>query len=138
MKRLLGIDVGRRRVGVALSDPCGLLATGLTVIDVKKKNAIDEIDRLARTHGVEMAVVGLPLNADGSSGPAVDMVRAFGAALERRTGLRVAYVDERYTSVVADEAMVEGRVAWRRRKELVDKLAAQLILQRYLDEALGS
>lgn len=135
MPRLLGLDVGSRRIGVAFSDPEQMLATGHGFIDRRRTEPFGAIATLAREREVALAVVGLPLNADGSEGPAAERVRAFGAELERRTGLKVAYHDERYTSVTAEETLAEGGVTWQRRKELVDKLAAQLLLQGFLDAA---
>lgn len=135
MARLLGLDVGSRRIGVALSDPDGMLATGHGVIDRQRTEPFGAIATIAREREVALAVVGLPLNADGSEGPAALRVREFGAELARRTGLMVAYQDERYTTVTAEETLAEGGVPWQRRKGLVDKLAAQLLLQGFLDAA---
>lgn len=133
MARILGIDVGARRVGVALSDPEEQLATGIAVIDTRKGSAVDAVIRLARERGAERAVVGLPLHADGSEGESARRARLFGDALAARSGLPVAYADERFTTVTAHEALAEGGVRGKRRRELVDKVAAQLILQGYLD-----
>lgn len=129
----MGIDVGDRRVGVAVSDPAATLATGIVVIDRRKRDALAAIGRLAKEHEVERIVVGLPLHADGSEGHGARKARRFGDALGRLTGLDVAYVDERHSTVTATEALVEGKVPWRERKGIVDRLAAQVILQSYLD-----
>ncbi len=137
MGRVLGVDVGDRRVGVALSDPERLLATALAVLDTRKGSAIDGILRLLRQHGAEECVVGLPLRADGSEGPAAAKVRRFGAELRARGAPSVVYWDERHTTVMADEALDLGRVHWRERKKVRDKLAAQLMLQGYLDASRG-
>jgi len=137
MARLMGLDVGSRRIGVALSDPGRSLATGHGVIDRKRRDPFTAIAELAAREEVEAAIVGLPLNADGTEGPAAARVRAFGEELARRCRLRVEYHDERYTTMAAEEALVEGGVSWQRRKELVDKLAAQLLLHGYLDASAG-
>lgn len=137
MTRILGIDVGTRRVGVALSDPGRQLATGVRVIDTRKQSAIAAISGLARDHGVRKVVVGLPLHWDGRAGESARRARQLGEALRERTGLDVVYADERYTTVVAEETLREAGLDGRKRRAVVDMVAAQLILQGYLDGARG-
>jgi putative Holliday junction resolvase len=133
MARILGIDVGARRVGVAVSDPEEILATGVEVIDTRRRGAIDAVSRLAERFGARVAVIGLPLRADGSEGESARQVRRFGDLLGERTGLEVRYADERFTTVDAHDALREVGVKGPKRRGVVDRLAAQIILQRYLD-----
>ncbi|HYB40684.1 MAG TPA: Holliday junction resolvase RuvX [Candidatus Methylomirabilis sp.] len=132
--RALGLDVGTRTVGVAMSDPLGVTAQGLTTLRRRGIRAdLSALGELARTHGVTHAVVGLPLNMDGSEGASAARSRAFGEALARSLGVPVDYWDERLTTVAAERALREGDVSGRRRRELVDQVAAALILQGWLD-----
>lgn len=133
MARLLGIDVGERRIGVAMSDPDGILATGIEVLDRKRVDPVARIRALALEHAVTTAIVGLPLNMDGTEGRSAVMARDLGGALERKAGLVVIYVDERLTTVSAENALIEGGMRRKDRKGVVDRIAAQLILQGYLD-----
>ena len=130
--RILGIDHGDARIGVALSDPTAMLASPLCVI-ANTKTALDEIEALVREHGVVRIVVGLPRNMNGSYGPAADKVRAFIDTLRERTGLPVFEWDERLSTVSAHNALREAGLDGKKRKGVVDKVAAQIILQNYLD-----
>ena len=99
--RVMALDVGDRRIGVALSDPTGMLATPLTAVDrvAAKPSDIDEILRIAREHDAESIIVGLPLSLSGAEGDQAKGVRAFISDLSARTGLPVDTVDERYSTV---------------------------------------
>ena len=130
---MLGIDVGARRIGIALSDSECRLATAHVVIDTRRGNAIDAIGALAREAEVETAVLGLPLSLDGGEGPSAARARGFGEELARRTGLKVVYQDERYSTASAAEVLEEAGVPPKKRKGMIDKVAAQIILQCYLD-----
>ncbi len=131
--RVLGLDPGKRRIGVALSDDRRLLATGILVIDRKTKDPKRVVARLVKENEVALVVVGLPLNADGSEGPSAMAARAFGDSL----GCPVVYHDERYTTVIADDILKEAGLDGKKRRGVVDKLAAQIMLQGYLDEGRG-
>jgi len=132
--RYLGLDVGDRRIGVALSDETETLATGLETIErVGPRRDLRSIADLAETHGVGEVVVGLPRNMDGSLGPRAQKTLEFMDALRPRLGVPVVAWDERLTSVVATRALIEGGVSRRNRKGAVDKVSAVLILQNYLD-----
>ncbi|MFN7973666.1 MAG: Holliday junction resolvase RuvX [Acidobacteriota bacterium] len=133
MARILGIDVGERRIGVALSDESGILATGIEVIDRKRTDPVARVKALAEQHGVVTTIVGLPLDMDGGEGRSAKLARDLGGALERKAGLSVVYVDERLTTVAAESALIEGGVRRQDRKGIIDRIAAQLILQSYLD-----
>jgi putative Holliday junction resolvase len=132
--RVLGLDLGDRRIGVALSDDTGTLASGLpTVTRVGPKKDLARIMDLVRAHGVSEVVVGLPLNMDGSAGPAAEKARAFVAELARRAGVPVALQDERLTTVEAEERLREAGVRREDWPKRVDQAAAVIILQEYLD-----
>ena len=132
--RLLGLDVGDKTIGVALSDESATLASGLhTIRRTGLKKDLRELAELARGRDVGAVVVGLPRRLDGSEGPQAQKVRAFVQALQDAVKLPVVTWDERFTTVVAEQALIEGGVSRERRKGLVDKVAAVLILQNYLD-----
>lgn len=131
--RILGLDLGEKRIGVAISDPLGLTAQGLMVLAYQNRNeALQKLAALCLEHGVTRIVVGLPLNMDGSRGPAVSAVEKFSAALKSKTGLPVTYIDERLTTRAAEKTLIGGNVRRRARKEVKDMLAAVLILDTYL------
>lgn len=132
--RILGIDYGDKRTGFAVSDELGLIATPLKTYSMKSmKLAIDYAASLTEKLEVELIVLGLPLNMDGSRGFRAEKVTAFGRVLERVSKVPVRYQDERLTSVEAEEILKEGNVKADKRKELVDSMAARLILQDYLE-----
>lgn len=119
---------------MALSDEMGWTAQGLTTIERKgNQKDIEEIGRLVVEHSVEGIVLGLPLNMDGSEGKAAEAVRKFAGRLETRLGIPVHFWDERLTSWEAEGILKEAGVKPKKRKQVVDKLAATLILKGYLD-----
>jgi putative holliday junction resolvase len=132
MGRVLGIDHGDVRVGIALSDPTEFLASPLCVLD-STKAGLDQIIALIAEHEVEKIVVGLPRNMDGSYGSATEKVRTFIEKLKSRTAVPVFEWDERLSTVSAHNALREAGLDGKRRKGVVDKVAAQIILQNYLD-----
>lgn len=132
-RRYMGLDVGERRIGVALSDASGRLATPLTTIGAKDR-PLERIARLAREHGVAELVVGLPLTLRGEVGPQAQIVQKFAAALEEALGLPVHFFDERLTSAAADQMLRELGVKPEKRKLQLDQVAASIILQDYLDQ----
>lgn len=134
MGRILALDFGLRRVGGAISDPGRVIASPLEVYE--RRN--DDLDakhyrELAREHEVERIVVGLPVHTSGREGQLAGLARRWGRWLASATGLPVAYADERYTSVEADNLMIQSGLKRQKRKDLRDKLAAQILLQGYLD-----
>ena len=136
--RILGLDFGSKTVGVAVSDPTGLIASGVEIIrrdrEDKLRKTLSRIEELIVQYGVERIVLGCPLNMDDSSGDRVRKTEEFKEMLVRRTGLPVAFMDERLSTVEAIELMNEAGIAGKDRKEYVDKIAATFILQWYLDE----
>lgn len=135
--RVLGVDYGERRIGIALSDPTGTLATPLTTLTYRrgKRIPIKEIERIARDAEVERIVIGLPLDLSGAETARCATVRRLGGTLSDRLSVPVEYVDERFTSVEAEQLVRSSglRKLERERKERVDAAAAALILQSWLD-----
>ena len=133
--RRLGIDVGAVRVGVALSDPDGVLATPLATVarDVAHGSDLAEIAGWVAEHDVVEIVVGLPRTLAGREGPAAEAAREFGAALASRVAVPVEFADERLTTVVATRQMRESGRKGRRQRAVVDQVAAVAILQGWLD-----
>ncbi len=133
--RIMGLDLGESRIGVALSDELLLTAQGLCVIHSRgAANDLDQVVQLIEQYAVTHLVLGLPRNMDGSSGPMVDKVKAFGRQLaERKPELVLEYWDERLTTAAAQRVLVDADMSRSRRRKVVDKVAASLILQGYMD-----
>ena len=133
-KRILCLDVGDARIGVAVSDPGRMIATPVEVIHrIVWGPDCRRIKELADQYETDEVLSGLPLNMDGSEGFQAKKVREFCAQVEKR-GLTVLYQDERLTTVTAEDALIEGRMHRQDRKKNVDKVAAALILQEWLDQ----
>jgi putative pre-16S rRNA nuclease len=132
--RLLGLDVGTKTVGLALSDVTRMIASGLTTL-TRGKFAADarRLLEIVQEHGVGGLVIGLPVNLDGSEGPRAQATRAFTRNLAKLTPLPVLLWDERLTTAAAERSLLEADVSRRRRAEVIDKVAATLILQSALD-----
>jgi putative Holliday junction resolvase len=132
--RILGLDVGEKTIGVAVSDELGLTAQGLTVIRRTSKVADRQaLQGIVGTCGADGLVVGLPRNMDGSLGPKARQVQRFAGEVLKPLGLPIEYYDERLTTVSAQRTLLEGDVSRAKRRLVVDQLAAALILQGYLD-----
>lgn len=135
--RIMGLDVGSKTVGVAISDPLGFTAQGLEIIKIDEESGNFGFDRLAelvKEYKVDKFVVGLPKNMNNTSGPRVEASQAYGDKITELFNLPVEYQDERLTTVQADRMLVEqADISRGKRKKVIDKLAAQLILQNYLD-----
>ncbi len=129
----LGLDPGERRVGVALSDPTGTIASPHSVIDRRSVELTEAVRMLCEEHDVERIVVGLPTGLSGVEGPSAEAARTVGTAVAEATGLPVEYQDERFTTVTAEAALLEGGVRRAKRRDVRDKVAAAVILQTYLD-----
>jgi putative holliday junction resolvase len=129
--RVLALDPGSTRIGVAVSDPLRIVATPLEVLEA---GAIDdELPRLVAEYQPSVIIVGLPVGLSGKEGPSAVHARAFGARVTELTGIEVEYVDERFTTATAEAAMLEGGVKRRDRRQNVDKVAAAVILRHFLD-----
>ena len=132
--RIIGLDIGDKRIGVAISDLLGITAAGLETIDRKNmQQDILQVKQIAERHGAMQIVVGLPLNMDGSTGPQAEKVKSFGRKLARATGLPIVYEDERLTTISAIRTLTLQGVKTGHNRELVDRQAAAIILQKFLD-----
>ena len=132
--RILGIDYGDKRIGLALSDPLGIIASGLGVYgSTTMTKDIDAIAAIAKQNDAKIIVIGLPINMDGTEGERASKTRAFGKNLSKVSGLEVIYKDERLTTISAHKAMTDVGVAKKNQYKSVDTISAQLILQSYLD-----
>lgn len=133
--RSLGLDIGDRRIGVAMSDPQGILASPLTIINrTDELSDIDAILAIVDQNQVEVVVVGLPLSMNGSIGPQAEKVQDFARQLSRHTKMPIEFRDERLTTVTARRLM---KMTGKDRKSRDDAMAAALILQSYLDEKIA-
>ena len=134
--RIMALDFGSKTVGVAVSDPLLLTAQGVEIIRRKEENKLRQtlarIEELIVEYGVTKIVLGLPLNMDDTKSERAELSLQFKESLERRTGLDVTMWDERLTTVEADDIMNEAGIKGKERKEYVDMIAAQLILEDYM------
>ena len=135
--RVMGLDVGSKTVGVAISDPLGFTAQGVEIIKINeeaKEFGFDRLGELVKEYQVDKFVVGLPKNMNNTEGPRVEASKAYGDKIKEIFNLPVDYQDERLTTVQAERMLVEqADVSRDKRKKVIDKLASQLILQNYLD-----
>lgn len=137
--RVLGIDFGTRRIGLAVSDPLGLTAQGLpTLTRRNKRQDLNFLRSLARRYEVSLIVLGNPINMNGSEGQQSAKAREFARELEQRLSLQVCLWDERLTSIEAERMLRESGVEPARNVEAVDRLAAVILLQNYLDSYRSS
>jgi putative Holliday junction resolvase len=132
--RLIGIDLGTKTLGLALSDVTRSIASGLTTLP-RTRFGIDaeQLLALAAEHGIGGFVIGLPFNLDGSQGPRVQATRAFARNLGKLTPLPILLWDERLTTAAAERSLLEADASRKRRAQVIDKVAATLILQSALD-----
>ena len=133
MKKIMGIDYGDARTGIAISDLlCSIVGSSQVIPSRNTQKAIDDIVRIARENSVGEIVVGLPKNMDGTEGPRAALCREFAALVENATGLPVVLWDERRTTVEAHNILSEHNYHGKKRKNTVDAVAASLILEGYL------
>ena len=138
MTRVVGIDLGSRRIGVAVSDGLGLTAQPrATIARHGGLRDLDAIAQVVREVGATQIVLGLPLDCDGNESDAARRARAFGERLGAHLALPVELIDESFSTVEAEEVLLAADVSRKRRKEVVDKMAAAVILQRWLDQRRG-
>lgn len=131
---MAGLDVGERTIGVAVSDPLGLTAQGIGVVRRTRLAAdLAELGRLLAPYGITALVVGLPRNMDGSVGPQAERVRSFAEIAARSLAVPLCYWDERLSTREAERTLIAADLSRRRRRQVVDKVAAVVILQGYLD-----
>lgn len=135
--RVMALDYGSVTVGVAMTDPSGLICQPLETItrkeEKKLRRTLARITELTEEYGVETIVVGLPKNMDDSEGERCRLVREFAGMVERRTGREIVLWDERLTTVAAEDVLIESGVRRENRKAVIDKIAAALILEGYIN-----
>jgi len=132
-KRKMGLDYGDRRIGIAFSDLLGMISSAYEVYQNKDETqTLNYLCKLVKEKDVDEIVLGLPLNMEGEENPRTEITRDFGKKLQEQSGVKVVYEDERLTSVEADEMLKERHMSWEKRKEIIDMVSAELILQSYL------
>lgn len=133
MERIIALDIGTVRIGVAASDPSGTLANGLRVLDATG-GWMAELAEIVREYSASVVLVGMPRRTDGSEGPEAEKMRESIRKIARALpGVEVVEWDERFTTTIAQQALIEADVSRKGRKQRVDKVAATLLLQSYLD-----
>ncbi len=138
MKRILGIDFGKRRIGIAVSDPLGIIARGVTTL-ANSPGVIGRIGEIAREHEVETIIIGMPYTLAGAKGQSAEEVESFIVLLRAAFDGEIIAWDERFSSHTAHETLLKMGVKRKARqeKERIDEMAAAIILQGYLDSAAG-
>lgn len=137
--RILGLDIGSKRIGIALSDELGFTAQGLETLNCKDPETdIGKIAKIVETYGVTEIVVGIPYNMNGTEGPQVKKVREFMERLGQKVKAPFVEWDERLSTAGAERTLLEADVSRAKRRKVIDKLAAVFILQGYLDKRSGS
>jgi putative Holliday junction resolvase len=134
--RVMGLDVGSKTVGVAISDEMGWTAQGLTTVKIneeEKKFGFEEIGQIIKEHQISKIVVGMPKNMNGTIGPRGEASQFYASELERLYGVPVFFWDERLTTVAAERVLLEADMSRKKRKNVIDKVAATMILQGFLD-----
>lgn len=133
--RILGLDIGEKKIGVAMSDELGFTAQGIGVILRQGlKQDLNQVAALAEKYSVGKIVLGLPKNMNGTLGPQGELVKKFGEALKRSLKkVEISYWDERLTTVEAERVLIHGDMSRKKRRCIIDKVAAVLILQSYLN-----
>ncbi|BFH12508.1 Holliday junction resolvase RuvX [Paenibacillus melissococcoides] len=132
--KILGLDYGDRKIGVAVSDAFGWTAQGIEVIVRRKpEDDLRRIGDIIKEHGVEEIVIGLPKNMNGTIGPRGELSMTYAEVLKQSFGLPVHLWDERLSTVSAERALLEADVSRKKRRQVIDKMAATIILQTYLD-----
>jgi putative Holliday junction resolvase len=137
--RAMGLDLGTKTIGIAVSDELGITAQAITTLARRgPRKDLEALQALVADYHVDRFVLGLPLNMDGSEGPRAQFTRQFGQALADATGLPVIYQDERLTTVAAERSLREAAVSSKKRREVIDQVAASLILQGWLASQPGA
>lgn len=132
--RVLGLDIGTKTIGIAVSDPLGLTAQSLITLQRKNRQKdIERLQKLIKEYGVELVVVGLPRNMNGTTGRQAENVISFAAKIEKELDVPVEYYDERLTTVAAGRLLLEADLSRKRRRKVIDRVAAAYMLQGFLD-----
>ena len=136
MSRVMAIDFGMRRIGVAVSDPLRIMAQGLETINwngVDYEYALDRLSRIVKEKEISEIVMGKPSRTDGTISESEEKANLFGQLLEEKVGIRPVYRDERFTTVIASQFLRQTGVSGKNKMKVVDQVAAEIILQEYLD-----
>ena len=136
MSRVMAIDFGMRRIGVAVSDPLRIMAQGLETINwngVDYEYALDRLSQIVKEKEIAEIVMGKPSRTDGTISESEEKANLFGQLLEEKVGIRPVYRDERFTTVIASQFLRQTGVSGKNKKKVVDQVAAEIILQEYLD-----
>ena len=136
MSRVMAIDFGMRRIGVAVSDPLRIMARGLETINwngVDYEYALDRLSQIVKEKEISEIVMGKPSRTDGTISESEEKANLFGQLLEEKVGIRPVYRDERFTTVIASQFLRQTGVSGKNKKKVVDQVAAEIILQEYLD-----
>ena len=134
MQRILALDFGEKRIGVAVSDPLNIIAQSVGTIERKGiKNDLKKVGELVKEYEARKIIVGLPLNMDGTEGKSANRAMDFVKELKKEIQVEVEMLDERLTTAQGERVLLEADMSRRKRKQNLDKIAAQLILQNYLD-----
>lgn len=133
MRRILSLDIGEVRIGVAISDPLGLFAQGVTVLKTQE-DWLGQLQKIIDEKNVDTLLIGLPIRTDGTEGPEALKMRDTADTIKQHIGTaEIVFWDERFTTAIAQQALLEADVSRAGRKQSVDKIAATLLLQSYLD-----
>lgn len=134
MERVLALDVGDKRIGIAVSDPLGMIANGLeTYTRRSEEEDVDHICQMAEQYKPVRLLFGLPRNMNGTYGPQSEKVQAFAAQVGEKFAGTIEFEDERMTTIIAERVLIEADMSRKKRRKVVDKVAAVVILQGYLD-----
>ena len=132
--RKMGVDYGDKRIGIALTDSLCIISSPFEIYkNVGEEDALKHLDKIIKDYDVDDVAMGLPINMDGTEGERAAIHRQFGEKLEKLSNVKVHYIDERLTSAEAEEILISSGVRREKRKELIDKIAAQIILQTYIN-----
>lgn len=132
-ERILGLDYGEKHIGVAFSDKNQTIAQPYTVINTDSDDVFSVLTKIIEEKNIKIAVVGDPLNMDGSAGPSAESAREFASRLDKKTDVETVMWDERMTSISAERTLLEGDISRQKRKDVIDKVAASMILKSYLN-----
>ena len=137
--RKMGVDYGDKRIGVALTDALCIISSPYEVFqNLSPEQSLQHLNDLIKQFNVDEVAMGLPLNMDGSEGERAKLHREIGQKLSELSGVKVAFVDERLTSAEAEEILISSGVRREKRKELIDKISAQIILQTFINSKKGN
>ncbi len=137
--RKMGVDYGDKRIGIALSDLLCIISSPYEVYQNRgEEETLKHLDKIIKENDVDEVALGLPINMDGSEGERAKIHREFGQKLESYSGVKVYFIDERLTSAEAEDILISSGVRREKRKELIDKISAQIILQTFINSKKGN